>query len=198
MRRALLRGLGLAALLALPLLSGCADGDLLGGGSGAAAAAARLPQEAAGFRRGRTIDYERERPGYGTGVDYATANRAAVATVSIYNRGRSSISSDPTSSDIEGELRIAVQEASESTIVGRSARRFTASPPVTLAVDGSPGLRCARLQGTFGRAPVQRLVCVGGASGKFVRVQVTMPASGAPGADPDAFAIAMLRAARGR
>lgn len=197
MRRAVARGLGFAALAALPLLGGCVDGEGFGAGS-AAAVAARLPEEAAGFRKGRTVDYERERPGYGVGVDYATVNRAAVATVSLYDRGRSSVSSDPASRDIQEELRIAVQEASESAIVGRSARRFSEGEQVTLASGDGSGLRCARLQGTFGRAPVRRLVCVGGAGGKFLRVQVTMPDRGAPVADADAFALAMLRAARGR
>ena len=187
----LARGLGIAALASLTLLGACTDGDLGSGGSGSAAAAARLPQQAAGFVRGRVIDYERERPGYGTGVDYATPNRAAVATVSLYTKGRSS---EPSSADVETELRVAVQEASETAISGRSARRFTAGQPTTMA----EGLRCVRLQGTFGRAPVQRLVCVGTAAGRYIRVQVTQPASGVPGADPNAFAAAMIRAARGR
>ena len=198
MRRGIARGFGVAAIAALPWLAGCADMEGMGGRSGLATAAARLPDEAAGFRKGRTIDYERERPGYGVGVDYATGNRAAVATVSLYDRGRSSIGSDPAGSDVQTELRTAVQEASESTVVGRSARRFTASGTTTLALDGSPAMACTRLQGTFGRAPVRRLVCVGVAGGRYVRVQVTQPDRGAAGVDADAFAVAMLRAARGR
>ena len=186
-----LRGPGLAALASLTLLGACADGEFGSGGSGSAAAAARLPQQAAGFVRGRSIDYERERPGYGTGVDYATPNRAAVATVSLYTKGRTS---EPSTQDIEAELRTAVAEASETAVSGRSARRFSGGQPMSLA----DGLRCVRLQGSFGRAPVQRLVCVGGAGGRFIRVQVTQPAAGVPGADPNAFAAAMVQAVRGR
>lgn len=187
----LVRGLGAAALASLTVLGACTDGDLATGGGGSAAAATRLPQQAAGFVRGGSTDHERENPGFGTSVNYATRNRAAVATVSLYTKGRSS---EPSSSDVEAELRIAVQEASETTVSGRSARRFQAGSPMTVP----DSLRCVRLTGTFGRAPVQRLVCVGAAAGRYIRIQVTQPAAGVPGADPSAFATAMVRAARGR
>ncbi len=190
MSRAVAR-IAFAAFAALPLLGGCVDGELGSGGAGSAAAAARLPQQAAGFVRGSSEDHEARRAGYGTSVNYATVNRAAVATVSLYTKGRSS---EPSSSDVEAELRVAVQEASETAIAGRSARRMTSGQTTTLG----DGLRCVRLQGTFGRSPVQRLVCVGAAAGRYLRVQVTQPAAGVPGADADAFAVAMLRAARGR
>ena len=68
---------------------------------------------------------------------------------------------------------------------------------VTLPADGRSALRCARLEGSFGRSPVRQLVWVGGAGGRYLRVQVTMPDRGAPVADADGFAVAMLRAARG-
>ena len=183
-------------VIALAALAGCGDAEVGVGRPSLQTAAARLPADAAGFVRGRSIDYERERAGYGIGVDYATPNRAAVATVSVYDRGRGFIGSDPASSEIESELATAVREASEGA-TGRGARRLAEAQRVTLPVDGTPGLRCARMEGTFGRAPVRRLVCIGGASGRYLRVQVTMPDRGAP-ADADAFAAAMLRAARGR
>lgn len=186
--RAAARGFGIAALT---LLGACTEGELATGGGGSASAAARLPQQAAGFVRGGSVDHERENPGFGTSVNYATPNRAAVATVSLYTKGRST---EPSSSDIETEFRAAVQEASDTTVAGRSARRFQGGQPMTL----SDGLRCMRLQGNFGRTPVQRLVCVGSAAGRFIRIQVTQPGAGVAGADANAFATAAVRAARGR
>lgn len=176
--------------LALLLLAGCGEMEAIGRPA-LSSGVQRLPQEAAGFQRGRTVDYERERPGYGVGVDYATSNRAAVATVSLYDRGRSSA---PSSSDIDAELRLAIQEATEAA-AGRSARRMAERGRSTIG--GEAGLRCARLDGTFGRSPVRRLVCVGAAGSRYLRVQVTMPDTASPVADADAFAAAMLRAARG-
>ncbi|HYF09627.1 MAG TPA: hypothetical protein VD970_18560 [Acetobacteraceae bacterium] len=187
----------LGALMVLALFAGCAEGETLPGARpGLASQAARLPAEAAGFQRGRVIDYEAQRPGYGVGVDYATPSRAAVATVSLYDRGRGSVSSDPNSGDIEGELGVAVQEAMEGA-GGRSGRRMTESGRVSVPAEGG-ALRCARMEGSFGRSPVRRLVCVGGAGGRFLRVQVTMPESATPVANAEAFAAAMARAARGR
>jgi hypothetical protein len=59
-------------------------------------------------------------------------------------------------------------------------------------------LSCAALEGSFGRTRVERQVCVGVVGGRFLRVQVTMPAGGgrAAPADARAFAAEVAGAAR--
>jgi hypothetical protein len=77
---------------------------------------------------------------------------------------------------------------------GRTGRRLTERERFTIA---DPGLRCAVMEGAFGRAPVTRHVCVGAAHGRIVKVQVTMGTGRATRADAAAFAADALRAVRG-
>jgi hypothetical protein len=158
----------------------------------------RLPAEAAGFRRGAVTDHERERPGYGAGVGYATPNRTAVATVQIYDRGTPRVPDDPSAPAIEAELNRSVREMLD-VVPNRTGRSLVEQERTTVAPagGGGPGLRCAVLRGDYGRTPVIERLCVGGASGYFLKVQVTADARNASAVDADAFISGIARAARG-
>jgi hypothetical protein len=127
-------------------------------------------------------------------LDYATASRAAVATIQVYGTGGRSVPSDPGSAEIDREVTSAVMEVTEAP-QARTGRRLTERRRYTLA---GAGLRCAVMEGAFGRAPVTRHVCVGAAQGRVVKVQVTMATARTPAADAEAFAAEALRAVRGR
>lgn len=151
---------------------------------------ARMPREIAGFVLGETA----QRPGPILSMDYATANRAAVATVLVYETGGRAAPEDASAPEIDRELSAAVMEVTEAP-AGRTGRRLTERERVTLT---DAGLRCARMEGSFGRAPVARTLCVGGAQGRFVKIQVTMAARTPAPADAPAFAAGAIRAVRGR
>jgi len=153
------------------------------------AIAARMPAEIAGFMRGEVP----QRPGDVLTLDYATPNRAAVATVQVYATGGRSVPADPASPEIDRDVTSAVMDVAEAP-QGRTGRRLTERDRFTIA---DPGLRCAVMEGAFGRAPVTRHVCVGSAQGRMVRVQVTMATRRPPPADAAAFAADALRAVRG-
>ncbi len=163
---------------------------------GLEAQVARLPDDLAGFRRGPVTDFEARNPGYGHGVEYTAANRAAVANVALYDRGRAGVPSDPSDPALRAELDRAVRDAtaqparSTGRALAETGRRILPAP-------GGPGLACADLTGNFGRTPIDRLVCVGGAQGRFIQVLVTMPDRRPALADASAFAAAAAGAARG-
>lgn len=150
----------------------------------------RMPQHLAGFVLGDTA----ERPGPSVTFDYATSNRSAVGSVLVYDGAGAAAPSDPAAPAIDRELTAAVAELSEAP-QGRTGRRLAERERMTLA---QVGLRCAIMSGAFGRAPVLRHVCIGGADGRFVKIQVTMADSRPPPADALAFAGAALRAVRGQ
>ena len=152
------------------------------------AIAERMPQQLAGFVRGEVA----QRPGPSVTFDYATPNRAAVGSVLVY-AGVGPVPNDPAAPAIDRELTAAVAELSEAP-QGRTGRRLAERERMTLP---ELGLRCAIMTGAFGRAPVMREVCIGGADGRFVKVQVTMADSRPPPADATAFAGAALHAVRG-
>src|SRR5690606_10343686 len=107
-------------LTALMLLAatGCAELATLGPSAArppnSAEIAAGLPAEAAGFLRGATTEHEPDRPGFGTGVEYATQDRTAAASVQIYDRGEAHIPDAPTAPAIEAELDRSVAETLEA------------------------------------------------------------------------------------
>lgn len=150
--------------------------------------AASMPREIAGFVRGDGA----QRSAATLALDYATANRAAVATVLVYETG-GRVPSDPAAEEVDREVTSAVSEVTDAPY-GRTGRRLAERERITVA---DPGLRCAVLHGAFGRAPVTRHVCVGTAQGRFVKVQVTMSDRLAASVDAQAFAAGALRAARG-
>lgn len=170
------------------LLAGCAAiGEL--GRPGLDTVAQRMPSELAGFVRGETA----LRPGPSLAMDYATPNRRAVGSILVYAAPAGTAPDDPAAAEIDREVTHAVVEVAEAPH-GRTGRRLTERERRTVT---EGGLRCAVLRGAFGRAPVMRHVCVGGAQGRFVTIQVTMADSQPPAADAVAFATAALRAVRG-
>jgi len=186
--------LGAGVLL---LLAGCApQGGTSFSGSQPTleAAAARLPAEAAGFTRGSTVWHERERPGTGASVDYAGPGRAAVATVSVYDRSQPPLAdADPR---LGAEFSSAVSEV--VTVAGtRTSQQIAESGRTTLNVPGGAPLSCARLDGTYGRQPVNTLVCLGAAAGRYLKVQVTSPSRQVRPVDPMPFIVQVTQAARG-
>jgi hypothetical protein len=180
-----LRGGAVVAALALGACAGLEDAQR----PALETIAARMPAEIAGFQRGTTP----QRPGEMLTLDYATPNRAAVATVLVYATGGRAVPADPASPEIDRQVTSAVMELTEAP-QGRTGRRLTERERFTIA---DPGLRCAVMEGAFGRAPVTRHVCVGAAQGRIVKVQVTMGTGRAPRADAAAFAAGALRAVRG-
>ena len=140
---------GVLALAALAALAGCGTEEQARRAAGAApptleAAAARLPAEVAGFTRGNTVWHERERPGLGASVDYAGPARAAVATVSLYDRGQPAVSAgDPR---LAAEFTSAVAEV--VALAGtRTSQQLAESGRSELPVPGGEPLSCARLDG---------------------------------------------------
>jgi hypothetical protein len=111
----------------------------------------------------------------------------------VYAGAGTAAPNDPASLAMDRELTAAVAELSEAP-QGRTGRRLTERERITIA---EAGLRCAVMTGAFGRAPVMRLVCIGGAGGRFVKTQVTMAETRPAPADAAAFAAAALRAVRG-
>ena len=154
--------------------------------------AQEMPRDLAGFVLGEAA----QRPGPALSLDYATSNRSAVGSVLVYTAAGGAAPSNPAAPAIDRELTSAVAELSEAP-PGRTGRRLAERERMTLP---EAGLRCAIMTGAFGRAPVLREVCIGGAHGRFVKIQVTMADSRPPPADATAFAAAALsavRAARG-
>ncbi len=155
-------------------------------------AVGRLPAEAAEFRRGATAWHDRTTPGLGASTDYAGPARAAVATASIYDRGQAAISQPA----VERELELAEQEALQ-VAERRTNHRLASRERFAQAVPGGAPLACTRLESTYGRQPVQTVVCVGEAAGRFLKVQVTSPARQVRPAEPIPFIVAVTRAVRG-
>lgn len=160
------------------------------------AAAARLPANAAGFARGSTTWHERERAGMGVSVEYAGPSRAAVATVSLYDRAQGAVPDAPGNPRVAQEFSAAVAEV--VALAGtRTSQQIAESERAEVAVPGGAPLSCARLEGTYGRQPVRTLVCLGPAAGRFLKVQVTAPARQVRPVDPMPFIVEIAQAARG-
>ena len=181
------RGRHFLGAVLVAALAGCAALDMARAPSLDTVAEA-MPAQLAGFALGETA----RRPGPSLAFDYATPNRSAVGSVLVFD-GAVRAPDDPADPIIDRELTSAVLELSEAP-QGRTGRRLAERERATLP---ELGLRCAVLTGAFGRAAVIRHVCIGGADGRFVKVQVTMADSRPPPADARAFAAAALRAVRG-
>ncbi|MCK8783526.1 hypothetical protein M0638_03915 [Roseomonas sp. NAR14] len=156
--------------------------------------AARLPQEAAGMIRGDTTPMETDPPGAALAVAYATANRAAAGQVQIFDDGAAA--ADPRAPEVAAQLDRTVQEALASA-PNRGSQRLSVQEMNLVSAGGQPALRCATLRGNFGRTPIVTTLCVGGFSGHFLRLEVTMPDRGAPPVQPLDFATAIALAAKG-
>jgi hypothetical protein len=193
--------LSLAALMA-----GCAtesDGGAASvAGAGAngrptlEAAAERLPTSVSGFTRRDTTWHERERTGMGVAVDYDGPARSAVSTVSLYDRGQGAVADDINAAALQAEFTVAVGEA--VAMAGtRTSQQIAERDRTAIEIPGQAPMRCARLQGTYGRQEVQTLVCLGAAAGRFLKVLVTAPARQVRPVDPMPFVVGITQAARG-
>jgi hypothetical protein len=191
-----------APLQVLLLAASCAapGGETEGFGAAARptleAAAARLPAQLAGFTRGAATWHERERAGLGVSVEYAGPARAAVATVSLYDRGQAVSSGQPRDPRMAQEFSNAVGETLAQAGM-RTSQRIAERDRREVAVPGGAPLSCATLEGTYGRQEVRTLLCLGAAAGRFIKVQVTAPARPLRPVDPLPFAVEATRAARG-
>lgn len=197
------RPLALAALL---LPAACAAPQDGGRGTASAfrgagvptleAAAARLPANVADFTRGSTTWLERERPGQGVAVEYAGPSRAAVATVSLYDRGEQGLGAQANDPRLAREFSSAVADV--VALAGtRTSQQIAERERSELAVPGGAPLSCSRLDGTYGRQEMRTLVCVGTASGRFLKVLVTSPVRQVRPVDPLPFVVQVAQAARG-
>lgn len=192
-----------APILLLVALGGCAGdpGQRAAAPSSTAvpleAAAARLPASVAEFTRGDLTWHERERAGLGVAADYAGPSRAAVATVSLYDRGGGPVADDPTSPRLRAEFESAVADAVASA-GRRTSAQMTDRETTVLPVPGGSALNCARLDGMYGRQEVRTLVCLGAATGRFLKIQVTSPARQVRAVDPVPFVTGVTQAVRGQ
>lgn len=199
------RAVPVLAVLLIGLIAGCAGGPDGAGPStrlrpgdrpSLEQAASRLPERVADFSRGETIWHERERAGFGVAVDYAGPARSAVSTVSLYDRGERLVPSDIASATIQREFALAVQDAL-AVADQRTSQAMNEGVRSVLAVPGQAPLQCIELRGTYGRAPVQTLLCLGEAAGRFLKVQVTSPARQVRPVEPLPFVVGVAQAARG-
>jgi hypothetical protein len=194
-----MRRLLLLAAVALPVACAPQPGGQGRFGAGAAgqptleAAVARLPEQVAGFTRGRTVFLEPERPGQGVAVEYAGPSRAAVATVSFYDRRQGAIADRDARLPQEFSAAVAEVVAVAGT---RTSQQIAERDRSELAVPGGAPLSCARLEGTYGRQEVRTLVCLGAAAGRYLKVQVTSPARPVRPVDPLPFIVEITQAAR--
>ncbi|MBL6455548.1 hypothetical protein JMJ55_09460 [Belnapia sp. T6] len=155
----------------------------------AAALAARLPAEAAGFQRGATTTL----PGDGRETGYRTTGRtAAGATVEITRPGEAALPEGTDSPDAAAAFARLVEEATRPA----PQRRLRAETRFALPEGASPALQCVETSGAYGRERVRGLLCAGGVSGGILRLRVTMPQRDPAPADPRAFALAILDALR--
>jgi hypothetical protein len=179
------------------MVAACAGGGVdISGRPTLEAAAARLPASVAGFNRGDTVWHERERPGYGVAVEFAGPSRAAVATVTLYDRGQGAIPDRAGDARVANEFAGSVREVL-AVADTRTNHRIAERERREIAVPGGAPLSCARLEGTYGRQEVGTLVCVGAAAGRFLKVQVIAPARQVRPVDPVPFVVAVTQAARG-
>jgi hypothetical protein len=157
-----------------------------------AALANRLPASAAGFQRGATVPVTQ--PQSGTEVNYATEGRRAAAFVQVLAPVAATPPNDgPNDPEAQSEFQRWVAESARGQ--GPARRLSVASefhePP------SAPLMRCAAMEGTYGRQPVQSLVCVGAAGGHMLRIRASMPRHTPPVADPRAFVREVAAALRG-
>lgn len=150
--------------------------------------AARLPAEAAGFRRGATTDLTQGGE-VGRETAYRTMGRtAAGATVQLVRLSGGPVPEGAEGPAVDAAFEALLQEATRPL----PQRRLQHDARFTL---GS-GLRCAETHGVYGRERVQGLLCAGGLGGGVLRLRVTMPQHDPAPADARAFAGSILAALR--
>jgi len=161
------------------------------------AAVARLPAQVGDFTRGDTTWLERQRPGDGAMVEFAvTPSRAAVATVSLYDRAQGRVNGQAGGPRVTTEFSAAVREV--VAIAGtRTSQQLAERERREVAVPGGAPLSCSWFDGTYGRQDFRTLLCLGAAAGHFIKLQVTAPARPVRPVDPMPFVVEATRAVRG-
>jgi hypothetical protein len=154
--------------------------------------AARLPEVAAGFRRGAVLPLPQRLDG--REVAYATRGRlAAGALLELYRLPEGPVPVGAGSPAAAAALAELLEDTARAP--GHRQQRETAR--LMLPAEADPGLACAETTGLYGRERVQGLLCAGGIGGGMLRLRVTMPQREPAPADPHAFATAILTALRG-
>ncbi len=160
------------------------------------AAVARLPAQVGDFTRGSTTWLERQRAGDGAMVEFAGPSRAALATVSLYDRAQGSVNGNRGDPRVAREFSEAVREV--VAIAGtRTSQQIAERERREVAVPGGAPLSCSWFDGTYGRQDVRTLLCLGAAAGHFIKLQVTAPARPVRPVDPMPFVVEATRAVRG-
>lgn len=152
-----------------------------GGPATAEALVAALPASADSFTRGATVPVRQ--PMEGLEVNYATPNRRGAAFVQVVRPA-------------QGEARAAAageytRWLAEVSTGARPGRRLNVVQEFTETA--GPGLRCASLEGSYGRQPVLSTFCVGAVGANVLRLRVTMMRDAAPVADARAFLLEVAR-----
>ncbi|WP_424811389.1 hypothetical protein [Roseococcus sp. YIM B11640] len=144
--------------------------------------ARRLPAEAAGFTRGALVPIRQ--PQVGVEQAYATPGRTAAAFVQVLRpAGGEQLPQGTSSPAVQQEYQRSVTEAERGTGPHRRLRVANEfNEP-----EADPIFRCAELEGTYGRQPVQSMICVGAAGGQLLRVRASMPRRTPALADSRAF-----------
>jgi hypothetical protein len=194
------RGLGPPAGLLGLLLTGCVALPP-GGEAGLAptprldppAAATRLPASAAGFQHRGTV---RPLPAPGNGVEVAYASQGRVAAGAVVQMLQ------PAGPPIPDGVTDPATQAALDTVLRETAqqqgphRRLHETGRFTLPAAGPALLRCAALEGRYGRVPVDGMACAGAVSGLILQLRLTMPRQTPPVADARAFATEVATALR--
>jgi hypothetical protein len=129
----------------------------------AEALVARLPEAIGNFRRGGTTALSEPAPG-GQEIAYATANRGIAGFVQVIPRTEAVVAESA-----EDELQRFLRDTLASTAMHRRLRQRA-----TLALpEQQPALRCASLDGTYGRQAVESLACTGSFDGQLVRLRLS-------------------------
>jgi hypothetical protein len=153
--------------------------------------AARLPEQAAGFRRGATLPLPQRQDGQE--VAYGTRGRVAAGGILELYR----LPEGPAPQGGSPAAAAALEEMLHEALRAPGHRQQRETARLTLPSGGDPGLACAETTGLYGRERVRGLLCAGGVGGSLLRLRVTMPQREPAPADPHAVATALLAALRG-
>nr|WP_314073511.1 hypothetical protein [uncultured Roseococcus sp.] len=153
------------------------------------ALAQRLPSQAAGFQRGATVPTSQPLPG--VEVAYATPSRTAAGFVQVL-RAPSQVTDGIGSPAVEAEYQRSIADAAR----GAGPHRRLQVVREANRPEGGALFRCADLEGTYGRQPVQSTICVGAAGGQLLRLRVSMPRRDPAPADARGFLNEIVAALR--
>jgi hypothetical protein len=138
------------------------------------AAVAILPESIAGWHRGAVTDFS-QRPGgagLGASVEYRPeAGGAGVATLYLYDRGRTGLRDGADSPEVAEEIDTALREIDTLGPI----RRYRTEERRQVA--GPLGLRCEAMALVFESGTrADSLVCIGVVRARFLKLRLTLPA----------------------